>query len=73
MRPFGIVPDEPVDEFAVEDGRSEEIIRMVVHKLILDGPVEPFTVSIHLRCLRVGMIMNKMKLFKLLRKVLGKL
>ena len=43
---------------------------MVIHELFLDRPVEPFAVGVHLRRLRVGMVVREMQLQESLREVL---
>ena len=51
---------------------------MVINEFLLNGPIEPFHVGVHLRRLRVGVVMHKVpspeffvELFLELRAVVG--
>ena len=58
MRTFGIVPEEMLHEFGVEDGRIEKFGFVKVNKLFLNGSIKAFSVGIHFRHLRIGMPMD---------------
>jgi hypothetical protein len=52
---LGVVEDQPVGQFAVEEGEvGKEQILMVVDKGLLDCSVEAFGVGVHLRGFGVG-------------------
>lgn len=72
MHPFGVVPDEPVNEFAVEDIRFEKWPDVVVDKLVLNSAVETLQMGIHFRGLRIGVIMGQMQSLQFFREVFGK-
>lgn len=79
MYSLGIVENQIVHEFPVEVGRILEQPSMVVNELFLDGAIESFEVSIHLRRLGIGVKMSQMeplqfrgKMFLELRTVIGK-
>ena len=55
MGAFGVVPEEPIDEFIVEGLEvGEEQLLVVVNKLLLEGAVKTFAAGIHLRCFGEG-------------------
>ena len=75
----GIVEDQVVHKFSIEDVRILEQPHMVINEFFLDGSVESFHVSVHLRGLGVGVIMSEMeplqfcgKMLLELRAVIGK-
>jgi hypothetical protein len=52
---LGVVEDEPIGEFAVEEGEvGEEQVLVVVHEGLLDRAVEALGVGVHLRRFGVG-------------------
>ncbi len=61
MRTFCIVPDEVVRELPVERHRSEEFWFMEINELLLDRPVESFTVRVHLRSPRIRVPVDRVE------------
>ena len=55
MRSFSVVPDEPRDELAIELIGGDEQLLMVINKLLLNSPVKPLDVGVHLGSSRIGM------------------
>jgi hypothetical protein len=52
---FGVVEDEPIGEFAVEECEvGEEQFLVVVHEGLLDRAIEALGVGVHLGCFGVG-------------------
>lgn len=73
MGSFGIVPEEMLDQSHIEGNGVEKLGLVVIHKLFLDGAIEPFGMSIHLRGLWVGVPVLFVESFHLGVKVLHKL
>ena len=48
MRPFGVVPDEPVGQFVVQLTRILEEMLMMVKELFLERAIEPLGMGVHL-------------------------
>ena len=67
--PFGVIENKIVHEFSVKRVRVFEQEGIVINKLFLDRPVEPFEMRIHLRGLRISVKMGEVKSTKLLGKV----
>lgn len=61
MGTFGIEPDEVLHQNEIELLRTEKFVCMKVHELLLNRPVESFAVGIHLRRLRIRVIVSKMQ------------
>lgn len=57
----GVVPNEPVNELSIERVGNEQVIHVKIQKLILYGTVESFEVRVHLRGLRVDVVVRHMK------------
>jgi hypothetical protein len=55
---FGIVEDEPRNEFFVEYLGIQKISEVIVCKVLLEGTVESFYMRIHLRCLGIGIVVE---------------
>ena len=70
MGAFRIEPNQIFHQFHIELFRSEEFVGMKVHELLLDCPVEPFAVRIHLRRSRIGVVMGEMQFPKTFCEVL---
>ena len=70
---FGIVPNEIVNELAIEGLRREQFLRVIIGKFFLDGAVETLAVGIHLGRLGIGMIMRKVQSFELCPEVFHEL
>lgn len=73
VHPLGIVENEIIHELPVEVVRILEQPGMVINKFLLDSAVEPFHVSVHLRCLGVSVIMRQVKPLQFLGKMFLKL
>lgn len=69
MRSFGVEPDQILHELHVELLRLQEFVGMKVHELLLDRPIESFAVCIHLRCLRVRVVVREMQFTQALSEV----
>ena len=70
MRPLCIEPDQILHEDDIELLWFQQLMGMVIHKLLLDGSVESLAVRIHLRSLWVGVIMREVQFFQPLREML---
>ena len=70
MWSLGVEPDQVFHEDDVELLWLQELVSVVVHKLLLDGTVEPLAVSIHLRGPGVRVVMREMQFGKFLGEVL---
>ena len=64
MGSLRVEPDQILHEDHIELLRFQELMGMEVHELFLNGPVEPFTVGIHLRRPRVGVVVRAMELLQ---------
>ena len=64
MNPLGVVKNEIVHQKAIEFFRIKQKVGMIIDKLLLERSIESLNVSIHLGSLRVGMVVNEMKLFQ---------
>jgi hypothetical protein len=72
--PFGIEPEEVVQELLIEKLDILEEKRLVkIKELILYCPVESFDMRIHLRGPRIGVVVQKMLLVHFFGEVFGKL
>ena len=70
MHPFGIVPDEPIHQLPVElRDVGIELGTMIVGEFFLDRPVEALHMSVHLRHLRIGVIVRQVQPPQLLCKM----
>ena len=58
---LGVVPRKIGHELAVEDDRRHKVAHVEINKLILDRAIEPLHMSIHLRCLGIGVVVGEMK------------
>ena len=61
MDPLGVVEEEPVHELLVESGEVEEERVVVVDEFVLNGAVEALDVGIHLRGLRICVIVGDLE------------
>ncbi len=59
MWSFSIVPDKPIKKFVIETIHVHEKRSMVIDKLFLNRPIEPFAVSIHFRGLGIRVPMRE--------------
>ena len=73
MRSFGVVPDEPRDQLAIELIGSDQQLLMVINELLLNGAVKTFDVSVHLGSSGIGMPVSFVQASDLLIEVLHKL
>lgn len=74
MYPFGIEPEEIVEQFVIEDMNILEEKRFVkIKELVPYRAIESFDMRIHLRSPRIGVVVQKMESIHLLRKVFRKL
>src|SRR3989344_5982076 len=69
MHALRVVPDKVIHEFGVENVAIEQEPLVVIEEFFLNGAVESFHVSIHFWSLGVGVIVDDLKLQKLLGKV----
>ena len=56
-----IVPDKPVHKLAVEVRNGKKIIDVIINEFVLNRPIESFQMSVHLRGLGIGVIVDKVK------------
>ena len=55
MRSFGVVPQEPGDQLAIELVGSDKQLLMVVNEFFLNRAIEPFHVGVHLGSFGISM------------------
>ena len=73
MRSLSVVPEQPLDEFAVENIRIQKFGLVVINKLLLDGAVEPLVVGVHLWGPGIGMPVGLVETSEFLVEVLHEL
>lgn len=65
----GVVENEVVHELAVEIIGVFEEEGMEINEFLLDGAIEAFEVSVHLRSLGIGVVVNQVKTSQFFGKV----
>ena len=63
MHPPGIVPDQIINDFIVENIRIEKFGFVKINKFILQGSVESLTMGVHFGSFGVSVIMREMQFF----------
>ena len=61
MGSLRVEPDEIFHEDDIKRLRLQKLMGVVVHELLLNGPVESFAMRIHLRHPWVGVVMREME------------
>ena len=73
MRPFGVVPDEPVSQFVVQLTRILEEMLMMVKELFLERAIEPLGMGVHLRRPWIRVPVGNLPAVELLREAFHEL
>jgi len=73
VRTFAIVPGKVCGQLSVEGCRVQKLRCVVIDEFLLDSPVEPFAVCIHLRGLWVGVPVGLVQASDLFVEVLHEL
>ena len=73
MGSFGVVPDQPSNQSAIELIRFEQQLLMVIDKFFLKSSIEPFHMGIHFGSLGIGVPMVFVQPSKFLIEVLHEL
>jgi len=63
MHPSGIVPDQIINDFVVENLRIEKLGFVEINEFILERSVESLAMGVHLGSFGVSMEMNEMQFF----------